>query len=468
MTYGSDEDKVTSFMSDDTDDLSHRIRSLYAERGALIVIIGAVIGSLALICLFAFLLLQSGDSEQPTAPTLTPLAGSSELDTDTFAFLSISDTGAISVTMETPIFVNVGGDEFSVQAEVLPAQGAWSPVPANETTSVWVYGSVINYVFGLDDTGENRALLERLVAGDEIVLTTRSGVSLTFVVSRRQEVSSENREIFAQRSPGVTLVLLEEDTGEQRLVVQGRFVVSDAKSDPLAGSTVELGETAQLEGLQITASGVSFQFDRPEVPAGLAVLHVDYQIQNVGVSAVDAASLSMVLIDDFGNLYALNPAASQIGNNPPLSGFIQPGQTVVATAGYQIPTGLTSSVLRWQVTISGTGSQIEVVLPLGETVASPQEASVQVQEVSIVNNGTDLLIVGQITNLGSQPLLVDVTDLSLSSSGTVFLMLSVNPAFPWSVPAGQTVQFSVTFQRPPGSEAVFTVLGQSFQLTGLR
>jgi hypothetical protein len=182
---------------------------------------------------------------------------------------------------------------------------------------------------------------------------------------------------------------------------------------------------------------------------------------------VDANSLSLVLIDDFGNLYALNPTASQIGNNPPLSGSIQPGQTVVATAGYQIPTGITSSVLRWQVTISGTGSQIEVILPLGETVASPQQASVLVQEVNIVNNGTDLLIVSQITNLGSQPLLVDVTDVSLTSSGTVYLMLSVNPAFPWTVPPGQTIQFAVTFQRPPGSEAIFTVLGQSFQLTGL-
>jgi hypothetical protein len=454
-------------MSDDSDDLSYRIRSLYAERGPLIVAIGAAVGSLALLCLFAVLLLQSGDSEQPTEPTLTPVGGGSELDTDTFAFLSISDSGAISVTMETPIFLNVAGEDFSVQAEVLPAQGSWTPVPANETTSVWVYGSVINYVFGLDDSEENRALLERLVAGDEIVLTTRSEASSTFVVSRRQEVSSDNRDIFAQRSPGVTLVLLEEDTGEQRLVVQGRYVVSDAKSDSQAGTVVELGETAQLEGLQITVTGVSFQFDRPEAPAGLAVFHVDLQIQNVGVTAVDANSLSLVLIDDFGNLYALNPTASQIGNNPPLSGSIQPGQTVVATAGYQIPTGITSSVLRWQVTISGTGSQIEVILPLGETVASPQQASVLVQEVNIVNNGTDLLIVSQITNLGSQPLLVDVTDVSLTSSGTVYLMLSVNPAFPWTVPPGQTIQFAVTFQRPPGSEAIFTVLGQSFQLTGL-
>ena len=75
---------------------------------------------------------------------------------------------------------------------------------------------------------------------------------------------------------------------------------------------------------------------------------------------------------------------------------------------------------------------------------------------------------GQITNLGDKELIVDVGDLSLTSQGTVFLMLSVNPAFPWRVGAGQTIQFLVTFQRPLADTAIFTVLNQSFQLTGLR
>ena len=80
-----------------------------------------------------------------------------------------------------------------------------------------------------------------------------------------------------------------------------------------------------------------------------------------------------------------------------------------------------------------------------------------------------MLVVGQITNVGEETVIVDVTDISLTSAtGTVFLKLSTNPAFPWTVPPGQTLLFGVTFQRPLGSDATFTVLNQSFQLSGIR
>ena len=61
--------------------------------------------------------------------------------------------------METPVFLDVAGEEFTVQAEVLPESGPWTPPAVNETTAAWVYGAVINYVFGLDDTNENQELL---------------------------------------------------------------------------------------------------------------------------------------------------------------------------------------------------------------------------------------------------------------------------------------------------------------------
>jgi hypothetical protein len=77
-------------------------------------------------------------------------------------------------------------------------------------------------------------------------------------------------------------------------------------------------------------------------------------------------------------------------------------------------------------------------------------------------------IVGQITNGGSQPLIVNETAVSLMSEGTIYLKLSTNPGFPWVVPAGQTMTFSIAFQRPLSAEAVFTVLDQPFGLDGLR
>ena len=72
------------------------------------------------------------------------------------------------------------------------------------------------------------------------------------------------------------------------------------------------------------------------------------------------------------------------------------------------------------------------------------------------------------TNNGSQPLLVNETDVTLTANGTVHLILATNPAFPWVVPPGQTVPFTLSFQRPAGAEAIFTLLNRPFQLSGLR
>jgi Domain of unknown function (DUF4352) len=371
--------------------------------------------------------------------------------------------------METPIFLDVAGEEFTVQAEVLPESGTWSPPTVDETTVAWVYGSVINYIFGLDDSNHNRELLENLVVGEELALTTRSGATMKFVVSERNSVNSDDQEIYAQREPSITLLIIEEDVEDQRLSVKGRYVVPDTRASESAGRVVGLGETAQLESLQFTVNGVNLLYDRPEAPAGFAVFHIDYQAQNVGPESVNSNTLSMVLADDLGNLYALNPVASQIGNNPPLSGSVGAGQTIVATAGYQIPAGLSSSTLRWQVSIVGTGSQIQVNLPFQNSPESQQQASVQVQEATVSQDGGSLLVVGQIANVSQETIVIDANDVTLvGASGTVFLKLSTNPAFPWTVPPGQTLLFGVTFQRPLGSDATFTVLNQSFQLSGIR
>jgi len=442
------------------------LQPLLANRLALIVIIVMLVSSFALLCLFGYLLTRPDDE---TDPTPTPFENiESDVDTDTFEYVAVSDSGAISVTMETPIFINIGGDEFTVQAEVVPENADWNPEIPNETTAIWVYGSVINYVFGIEDTKNNRDLLENLALGDEIILTTRSGGSTTFTLSSRQSLSQENRDILAQRSPAVTIVLEGGDAEEPRLTVKGRYAASDSSNITLNEQVVELGETAQLEGLQITATSVSYQAGRAEVPAGFMFYSVDYQVQNVGIQRVDSGLLNMVLIDDLGNQYALNPIASQLGNYPMLSGFLEPGQSATATAGYQIPLGLNSRFLRWQVSRLDTESQIQVNIPFAEQQAAAQQASTQIQEANISEDGSSLVIVGQITNFGEKELIADVGDLSLTSQGTVFLMLSVNPAFPWRVGAGQTIQFLVTFQRPLADTAVFTVLNQSFQLSGLR
>lgn len=464
----SEEPKVDDLTRDEVDEtgLRARLQPLLANQPALVVVIIATVGSLALLCLFAYLITRS-DDEADLTPTSSDIV-ESEIDTDTFEYVAVGDTGAISITMETPIFLSIGGEEFTIQAEVIPEDEPWQPEVPNETTALWVYGSVINYVFGLENTSENRELLETLELGDEIVLTTRSGSTTSFTLSSRQTLGIENLDVLAQRSPAITIILSDDDSDEGRLTVRGRYAASDTKNISTNEQVVELGETAQLEGLQITATSVSYQTGRAEVPQGFMFYSVDYQVQNVGAVGIESGQLNMVLIDDMGNQYALNAVASQLGNYPMLSGTIQPGQSASATAGYQIPLSLNSRFLRWQVSRTDTGSQIQVNIAFGDQRDIARQTSIQVQEADVSDDGSSLIIIGQITNLGEQELITDVSDLSLTSQGTVFLMLSVNPAFPWRIGAGQTLQYLVTFQRPLGDSAVFTALNQSFQLNGLR
>jgi hypothetical protein len=385
-----------------------------------------------------------------------------------FQYEASSETGIITVTLESPIFLNVAGEEFSIQSTTRVENGVWIPATQNETTAAWAYGSVINYVFGVPNSSENLELLNSLVIGDEIVLRTRGGATNTFAFTSREIIESDNEDIYTQNAPGVTLVAVENDPGEPRIVVRGRYIVSDGQSAPEGGRIVELGETAQLENLQITATGNTFLFDRPEIPPGFAFYLIDYQVQNIGASPIDTTGLRLVLADDIGNLYALNPAASQLGSYRLLSGQVAPGQTVAATAGYQIPSGLTSITLQWTVSLNDPANFIAVNIPFKDAGDSGQNAIVQVNQAQVSIDGTSVIINGQVTNLGEQPLVINSNNINLGGDGGNYLMLSTNPAFPWVIGPGQTAQFLVTFQRPSGSTAVFRILNQPFELTGLR
>ncbi len=380
----------------------------------------------------------------------------------------ISDSGTVSVTLDLPITLKLADREFAVRAERVTAEGTWSP-EASEDTAVWVYGSVVNYVFGLQATDETQTLLEGLTPGDEITVVTRGGASLPFLFESRQMIPKNNRDVFAQNRPGVTLILIGM-SGEERLVVNGRFAADRATTPQLEDNRIELGETAQLDNIQITVTGAAYVPSRPEIPPGFAFYQIDFQVQNVGLTALDTSRLRFTLLDDLGNQYALNPAASQVGNYPPLSGFLNVGQSVQATAGYQIPAGLVSNTLGWVVSRTDTNSQIQVIIPFNGSNRALLGSSVSLVRAEVSSDLTNLILAGQITNVGEQPLVVTENDVSLrTADGSAYLLLSTNPAFPWTVPPGQSASFTVIFQRPVTSDsAVFTVLNQPFQLTGLR
>jgi hypothetical protein len=324
----------------------------------------------------------------------------------------------------------------------------------------------------LQATNENADLLRSLTPGSEMVLTTQSGADFVFEVEGSRQVEVGDQSVFSQLSPGLTLMLMGDQDGE-RLVVDGRFVTSDSPTASGGGETrleVGIGEPVQLDGLQVTIDNVTFIPDHPDMPPGFAFFVLDGTLQNNESTTVDAGMLRLVLIDETGNQYVLNPVASTLGENAPLTGgFLTAGQTMPFSVGYQIPTGLSSTTLTTQVVRQDTGAGVQIKIPFSARNAVDQ-AVISLQSVQLSEDLASLIMSGQITNNGSQPIVVPQSDVTLRTpDGASYLILSSNPPFPWTIPAGQTLLYTVTFQRPVASAtAVFTVLNQPFQLNNLQ
>ncbi|MCA9917672.1 MAG: DUF4352 domain-containing protein [Anaerolineales bacterium] len=435
-----------------------------------------VAGGIALIALLAVVVLsiilingQDEGSDTAVSGTPTPFANNDggSLGAESLV-VGMSESATISVTLDSPVTLSLPGQQFNVQTQIIGADGTWTPALDAEAagTAVWVYGSIVNYVVGLPDSEANRALLEGLAPGDELMLATRGGTRYTFSFNSRSTVPVTNRDIFAQTTPGLTLVMLGSE-GNERLVVNGRYVVSDTAN--ASGNVVGLGETAQLENVQITVNSTTYIADRPEIQPGFALFVVDYQIQNVGLTALDSGNLQLSLADNLGNQYAVSPLATQLGNFPTLAGFLNANQVVEASAGYQIPLGLESDTLSWVVTNSASGAQVYVTLPFTGGSAAAAGSAITLARVEVSTDLTSLILGGQVTNLGTQPIVITESDVALQTvDGAIYLLLSTNPPFPWTVPPGQTLQYFLTYQRPPTDTAVFRIRNQGFQLTNLR
>ncbi len=438
------------------------------NRAVPIIIVSLVLAGVAACILFFFVIRSRGGDSVGGNPTPTPFASGAErvAVADEPAWVIMDGVSTITGTVDVPLTLSFLGTDYAIDVDVVGEDGVWQPTVSGDGTASWVYGTIVNYVMGLPDTEMNANLLAKLNPGDEIVLKTQSGVEYTYTFDSRQPVPTADQSVYSQKTPGITLILLEAGNGE-RLVATGRFQVTEAAS--AAGNVVGLGETTQLGDLQLTAVSTIYIVDRPEIPPGFAFYLVDYQIQNVGLTAYDATLLDMILIDDLGNQYALNPAASQQGNFPPLTSFLNANQTAQATAGYQIPLNLNSNSLSWLVTRKDTGAQVTVTLPYSGNDAAAQNTAISLLRADVSPDQTNLILSGLITNQGTQAVVVTVPDVSLTTQdGSAWVLQSTNPAFPWTVEPGQTVEFFLTYQLPPVDTAVFRVLNQEFLLEGLR
>jgi len=440
------------------------------------LLIGLVVISLLAVCGLGYALFQSaGDKEtdsETAEPTPFSSAGGSNptgaAGGDAIVY-GISDSSTVSVTLDVPLTLSMKGRDLAVQTLTINPDGTWAPSISGEDSVDWVYGSIVNYIMGLTPTGENKAMLESLIPGDQMIITTQSGAEFVYEFESSSLFAVNDQSSFSQLTPGLTLALLEEGE-DQRLIAKGRYLVTEsAGTGDSSGQPIGVGDTAQLSDLQVTVTGVSYLPNDPNTPPGFAFFIVDFQIFNAGTTAIDISRLQLTLIDEVGNQYALNPVASRLGEYAPLTGgFLNAGDSLPVSVGYQVPDGLVSTSVTLTVKRTDTGEQVLVNIPFSGSNAA-QNTTVILQSVEVSADLASMNLIGQIINNGDQPVVVTQEHIWLRTpDGSSYLMLSTNPAFPWTIPPTQTLQYAVTFQTPLGTDtAVFNVLNQSFQLTNL-
>jgi hypothetical protein len=217
------------------------------------------------------------------------------------------------------------------------------------------------------------------------------------------------------------------------------------------------------------------------LPAGKNYLQVDFQVTSLltdTTKVLDAAQFFAELTDGAGTVYQLSEAGSTAsGGGGFTKGALQPGQTITATAGFEVPSTLQGPSLEWTFRADRSTPYIaRVAIPyrpiLVEATAAPTaapEAEISILAANIAPGGNEIRIVGTARNLTNSFLPAGLQDATLSGPGGQLVPLnSALPAFPWNITAGETLAFQLSFARPQGpGPYVFSLLGQTFEISGL-
>jgi|YNPNPStandDraft_1061719.scaffolds.fasta_scaffold00288_20 hypothetical protein len=323
----------------------HLTRSWLSSRLPLLV--GAVFGGVVILVLILMLALRPLFLHDQTAGiplVVTRLSGPgplpSPLTPPTPSAPPVVDVGGTQISLPVPQRLNAGSLSYPIQATTPGATDTWATPEERPGAAIWVHGTVINYVLGLEPTAENQEMLEGLQRGDPLLLDLSNGTRLTFRVRSSQETSRDDPAIFAQAEPGLTLVLLSE--GEQQRVVRAEFEATTAPTPAPEESPTEVGPVA--------------------------------------------------------------PAA--------------------------VP-------------------------------------DVQIDQAFLGENGEVLHIVAVITNRGDEPLTVRESDIEISSSAGPGVLQTTAPLLPWTLSPGQTRDVELQFTRPEADTCVVTILGYTFEISGM-
>jgi hypothetical protein len=420
------------------------------------------LGLLAVIVVVVLLLRGGGDGDtEPATPTpsLSPLP---VVECET-----IISSGAVQVAASLPITLSVSGESIPVVPVMLDEHG-WSYQAEYSGKAVWICGTVVNYVLGLEPTRDNERLLESLSAGDLIGLTLANGTGFLFRYDDASEVfAADASSIFDQSEPAVTL-LVEVDDGVV-LAVRAEYETASEPLQPVVvGEALGLYTPVQVGNARLTVVSAHARQDVPGLLQGTMYYLVELEVANVGEVSLETSLFNMVLEDSIGNQYLLSPPASAVGDYGPLQGTIAPGSLLNGTAGYLVPETLAGPTLVWTFSPKPTSGEVaQVRIPYEAEPFDPGLVYVTVSDAFLSTGGDELVIVGEIRNTTSSALIVSASDIRLSSSAGMGNLRMAAPFLPWTVEPGETQVIELQYDPPGAATALLTMLGFSFEISGL-
>jgi hypothetical protein len=92
---------------------------------------------------------------------------------------------------------------------------------------------------------------------------------------------------------------------------------------------------------------------------------------------------------------------------------------------------------------------------------------VTVSDAFLNSAGDALIIEGQVENVGTGPVTVELDDISLTSSAGMGELRMAAPQLPWTIEPGQTQVIELQYKRPDASTVLLMLLGYSFEVRGL-
>ncbi|MBN1890465.1 MAG: hypothetical protein JW850_20900 [Thermoflexales bacterium] len=378
--------------------------------------------------------------------------------------------GDTQLPLAAPTSLIIQQRTFAVTAVEIQ-QGQWKHRSGQPDSAQWVYGTLINYVLGLEASPENTALFQTLSEADTLQLVLANQRILTFQFSGRLWVEQNAAsELFQQFRPGLTLALLG-DEGAKRLVITASYV-SGAEPTPSTGVVATIGTAVQVGEARVSVLSGELIKQSPALPVGFAYYLVDFRVECLGPNTLDASMFQMDLIDGENRPYALSIQASQLGQHGPAGGQLSPGQVLTATAGYLVPQAISGPAVVWSFSSRpGLQAPARFQLALVEPIPTPNPRSlarIQIDSVGYSHDTTEILIAGGIGNPSDQVVLVAAEDVVLESGGARMSLNAADPVLPWNIAPGESRAFTLRYPRMAPGIATLHILQWSFELSGLQ